>query len=527
MNRRQFLRSTVCLSASAVLLPREAFSGPLGVALPYQRLEQLFLTDFKDEQDESPIVLGNGRHQWLTTLRRMDFPADQEVISWFSLQEGTWKEMPPVTPAPGRYEALTAACAPLGEPLVAWTEIENDAWVIKAATAQNQRFGPAVTVSTPAQRSINPVAKAIGPQSYLLAWEVFSGGQFSLWLARYDKGAWSAPVRIGDEKESCFEPALELSPAGELYLTYSCTHGVHRNIHLAVLDAKSLHTLKTVPVAVGGGLKDRVNINAHPSLACDQAGCLWISWENNRFATRLEDGDNYTGDRCCAMVCYKGDRLQEQKENGRWLFHGKNDHLPTFFRNPAGVLFVLTHCGASFGSAPFWSFRISHLDPGTGWATPTTLVQTKQKGESLRPSLAFVEDGNTFWFVWKSDETKSLCSCCEGPHVAEGTPELIKTRRGQLLLELFSAPRFSSPAQPLTLVDTVVTEHHEVEAFRPVISGRRRLSRPTLNYRGESFTLLRGNLHEHTENSNCWPAGTDGSLTPAKPASEAARVPPG
>jgi hypothetical protein len=61
-------------------------------------------------------------------------------------------------------------------------------------------------------------------------------------------------------------------------------------------------------------------------------------------------------------------------------------------------------------------------------------------------------------------------------------------------------------------VAAVVTEHHPVDDFRPVISGRMRLPRPTVDYRGETYTLLRGNLHEHSENSNCWPAGTDGTL---------------
>lgn len=513
MNRRQFLRSTAHVSATAALLPHAAFSAPAGEANPYQRLDHLYLTDFEAEQDESPIVLGNGRQQWLTTLRRKDFPADQEIISWFTREGGAWKEMPPVTPEAGRYEAIAAACADQGEPIVAWTEIADGRWLIKAATTENQRFRPATTVSDPAQRSIHPVVKAIGARSYLLAWEVFSQGQFSLWLARSDDGRWTPPVRVGSKAESCFEPALEVAPTGEIYLAYSCTHGVHRDIHFAVLDPQSLRTIKTVPVAVGGGLKDRVNINARPSLAIDRAGRLWISWENNRFTSRLEDGDNYTGDRCCAMVCYEKGRVYEQKENGRWLFHGKNDHLPTFCKNPAGDLFVLTHCGGGFGPSPHWSFRISHLDPVRGWVAPAALVQTKQKGESLRPSIAFADEGRTFWFAWKSDQTRSLCSCCSGPHVAEAaTPDMIHSRRGQLELEHFSAPHFSEPAQPLNLVETVVTEHLPADNFRPVFSGRKRQPRPTRAYRGETYTLLRGNLHEHSENSNCWPAGTDGTL---------------
>jgi hypothetical protein len=511
MNRRQFLRSTALISASAAIFPGVPFAASLNGDSPYQRLDHLYLSDFDAEQDEGPILLGNGRQTWLTTLRRKDYPASEEIVSCFSLNGETWKETSPVAAA-GQYEAVAATCADGGEPIVVWTAIENYRWLIKAAIAKRQKYQPAVTVSDPAQRSINPVVKATGPRSYLVAWEVFARGQFSIYLSRCEDGRWSAPVRVGGDTVNCFEPALEVARSGEIYLAYSCTDGAHRNIQLAMLDPRSLQTIRTVPVAVGGGLKDRVNINARASLAFDREQRLWISWENNRFTSRLEDSDNYTGDRCCAMVCYVNGRLHEQKEVGRWLFQGRNDHLPTFFKDPSGHLFVMTHCGAGFSKEPFWSFRISHLDPIHGWVPPTTLVQTKQKGESLRPSIAFADDAKSFWLVWKSDQTKSHCSCCAGPHVMQSPPDLVHSRRGRLELERFSAPDLTAAPAPLNLVATVVAEHHPVENFRPALSGRRRQPRPTVNYRGETYTLLRGNLHEHTENSNCWPAGTDGTL---------------
>ncbi|MEN9617479.1 MAG: hypothetical protein RL022_2901, partial [Chloroflexota bacterium] len=337
-------------------------------------------------------------------------------------------------------------------------------------------------------------------------------GKFSVSMARCENGQWSPPVRVTPETTNGFEPALEVAPSGEIYLGYSCTDGVHRNVHLAILDPLTLQTIKTVPVAVGGGLKDRVNINARPALALDRDQRLWISWENNRFTSRLEDGDNYTGDRCCAMVCYVDGKLLEQKEVGRWLFKGRNDHLPTFHKDPAGHLYVMTHCGAVFTGEPFWSFRISHLDPATGWAPPTTLVQTKQKGESQRPSIAFAQDAKSFWMVWKSDLTKNRCSCCEGPHAAPTATELVRSRRGRLELERFSTPEFSATPKPLDLTETVVVELQSTEDYRPIVSGRGRQPRATVTYRGETYTLLRGNMHEHSENSNCWPAGTDGTL---------------
>jgi len=391
-------------SATASLWPRFSFAANKSDVATYQKLDHLYLSDFEAEQDEGPILLGNSRQTWLTTLRRKDFPDGREIVSCFALNGDAWKEIQPVTVA-GEYEAVAADCATGGVPIVVWTAIENGRFLIQAAVSKKNKFQPAVTISAPAQRSINPVVKAIGPRSYLVAWEVFARGQFSIHAARCDDNKWSAPVKVAGDATSCFEPALEVAKSGEIYLAYTSTEGMHRNIFLAILDSQSLATVKTVPVAIGGGLKDRVNINAHPSLAFDREQRLWISWENNRFTTRLEDSDNYTGDRCCAMVCYKDGQLYEQKEIGRWLFQGENDHLPTFFKDPGGRLFVLTHCGGDH-ERPFYSFRISRLDPALGWTPPVTLAETKQKGEVQRPSIAFAKDGKSFWFIWKSDLTK-------------------------------------------------------------------------------------------------------------------------
>ena len=147
MNRRQFLKSTTLISASAVLLPRTHFAASVGGDSPYQRLDHLYLSDFEAEQDEGPILLGNGRQTWLTTLRRKDFPASQEVISCFSLDGEAWKETNPVTAA-GQYEAVAATCADGAEPIVVWTGIENHRWLIKAAIG--------TPANGPAQRGCAP-----------------------------------------------------------------------------------------------------------------------------------------------------------------------------------------------------------------------------------------------------------------------------------------------------------------------------------------------------------------------------------
>ena len=98
---------------------------------------------------------------------------------------------------------------------------------------------------------------------------------------------------------------------GDLYLVYGVTEGFHQNIEMVVLNGETLEVQQTIPVAMGGGHKDRVNINARPALAFDARNNLWISYENNRNTSRPEDGDNYTGDRCCALLSYQEGKIVE------------------------------------------------------------------------------------------------------------------------------------------------------------------------------------------------------------------------
>lgn len=511
MKRRTFIKDISLLTAVAGLWPRLGYSAVPGGADPvYGPLDQLHLTDFCEEQDESPILFGNQQKSWLTTLRRLDYPADQEIVSLFEWQDGAWKEVEPVTPQPGQFEAVAAACALGGEPLVAWTEKRGNQWLIQAAIRENGKFQPAITISDPQRRSINPVVAAVGPQGFIVSWEDYAVGAFSIWLARFHEGRWSRPHRVTKEGMVCFEPALAVNRSGDVWLTCSSTNGPHRNILLLELDGEDLHCRQIIPIAVGGGLKDRVNINAHSAAAFDREDRLWISWENNRFTSRLEDSDNYTGDRCCAMVCYTNGKVHEQRENGRWLFQGKNDHLPTFYRDWSGNLFALTHCGGDFEGNPFYSFRISRLDGSAGWAKPVTLLATKQKGELLRPAILFADDSRSFWLAWKMEARKPPCDC--HPEAASPGDEPGVVRRGMLQMQRFSAPAGLDGSGTLHFTEAVVEEHHAVTDFRPRISGRPRVPRAKVSYEGEIYTLLVGNLHEHTVHSDCWPAGTDGTL---------------
>ena len=85
-----------------------------------------------------------------------------------------------------------------------------------------------------------------------------------------------------------------------------------------IIDTDSLKVIKTVPVFIES-LENRVNLNSKPAVAFDKFDRLWISWENNMDVQRLEDSDSYTGDRVCAMVCYKDGEIYNHYQQEHFL----------------------------------------------------------------------------------------------------------------------------------------------------------------------------------------------------------------
>lgn len=507
MERREFIRNSLLLSASTFLVPTIGCSSKTNQNEPFKMLASLQLSDFEDEQDESPLLFQNKNNSYLTTLRRIEYPSDKEIISLFKLENGNWKEQNPVTKVAGSYEAISADCHKNGKPAITWAEIIDGKWIIKASIQKEDEFLDPIQISDASKKSINPVIKAVTSDSYVMAWESFEEGKFCIYLSRWRNNNWTAPILVTDKTQSCFNPALEQNTNGDIYVAYDITDGPHRNIEMKIFK-ESLHNIKTVPIAIGGGFKDRVNINVKPSLCFDKSNRLWISYENNRFAHRLQDSDNFTGDRCCAMVCYENGKLLEQKEIGRWLFKGMNDHWPTFHKDFNDNLYVVTHCGGDFVGKPNWKFRISYLDPKTGWSAPKILLKTKQKGESIIPTIAFNSANTSFWLAWKSEKFEYR----DYDEVEEHNHRKNIVRRGILEMNQFLAPQISNNKVKLSLVPTITEEYHQVTNFTPIISGRPKSKRANITHNGETYTLLLGNLHEHSEISSCWPAGTDGTL---------------
>ena len=503
IKRRRFIKS----SAAATL----AFSSISVIGCSAKQNNKLIsvneshvLKGFDDEQEESPSLAANGNGEmWLFSLRRISYPDNLELISVFYFNGQNWIESDPLTASPGQFETPVASCALGGKPIVAWTDIKEGEWVIKTSQMDVNSFTEPYTFRGILGKSINPVLIAPNKQRNWIVWENLHNGNFSICISKLESGHWSDPITIGKENNSIFDPAMAEAKNGDLYLAYVVTQGFHQNIEMSILDGVTLSIKKIIPVAIGGGHKDRVNINSKPAIAFDAQDNLWISFENNRNTTRLEDGDNYTGDRCCAILSYQDGKIVEIEDRGKWLFYGENDHRPTFVSDSKGNLFLFTHCGGNFNDRN-WRYRISWLDTELGWKEPETIFKTDVKGQLIPPAVVF-DNNDNFWLSTVNEKF------LEGDELKE-SDGATRSRSTELHLRHYTSPKLSESFSPIKFIETKVKEYAPDEQTIGTLSGHPRIDRKTKIIDGEKYTLVYGNLHEHSNSSNCWPAGTDGSL---------------
>jgi hypothetical protein len=503
--RREFIKNASLAAFAISTTPLLSFnSSDRNNMEAFSLQESLILKGYNDEQEEVTSLVTNGKGKmWMFSLRRISYPENAELISAFYYNGKKWSEADPVTKSTGQYEAPAASCAPNGKPVVAWAEIKGKDWIIRASQMKENGFARPHTFPVKKGKSINPVLIAPNKNRNWIAWENLSNGVFTIYISKYENGQWSDPVIIDKGKNSCFDPAIAEAKNGDLYIVYGLTNGFHQDIEMTILNGHTLNVKKTIPVAIGGGRKNRVNINARPALAFDKHDQLWISYENNRNSSRVEDGDNYTGDRCCAILSYHNDKVVEIKDKGKWLFNGDNDHKPTFIKDEQGNLFLATHCGGNFDNTG-WKYRFSWLDPQNGWQQPEILFETDIKGLMIYPAIAF-ENKNNFWLATNNEKFFNNYKKVQ----AEG---ITRSRLSELNVMRFSAPQLSKKHKPPVFAETQVKEFLPDQHSISTLSGHPRTERRQRTVDGETYTLLYGNLHEHSNSSNCWPAGTDGSL---------------
>lgn len=332
-----------------------------------------------------------------------------------------------------------------------------------------------------------------------VTWQEVRPGRSQI-LARHcspDGKEWSAPVRVTSAKEGgSWEPRLAFTGAGDVWIVYDSSAGSEFNLRLARVGSDGTVDDKL--------LVETPDYEARADIAADGKGGLWIVAERGRQQWGLDS---------------RGHENEIGLNAGKRLLFGRYDIVsgefteipvpdkgrPTPAPDPApGFALNVPSVEVSEGkvwlsyryySNLFWRVAITRYEPATKqWAEPAALPDSTM-GQDRHQELTVGPKGG-LWVTWPTDRRTSKSSGVSEIHLAQirtdaewpvlpEEPEITVTRAPDPDPYLNGV----TPPRPLT-------EHH------------------TWTIGGKTYRLVWGDLHRHTDISNCR-TGFDGCILEA------------
>ncbi len=312
-----------------------------------------------------------------------------------------------------------------------------------------------------------------------VVWQSLRSGEGDIFTRFFDpvSTVWSDEIAVATEPGGDWEPAIAFAGEDEAWVAYDSSRGNEFNLYLAKIEGDG--SVETFPIAHSPRYEARADITA----ASDGSG-LWMAAERGRERWGLDLRGHLPGN-----------GLNARKE----ILFGKFDFVSrTFTEIPpgpaaeAGNPVNLPALGVDASGNPWLSYRYYHvnrweialtrLDPGKGiWHSRRRLPDSSM-GQDRESS--FVRDANGgLWLTWPSDLRKDK-TC--------GVP-------GVYLVELETGKPFQPAGPPIP--DNDLTD----ETFAPSQATPERPDgeRHQWIHDGETYTLIWGDVHRHTDVSNC------------------------
>ncbi|MHC4123918.1 MAG: CehA/McbA family metallohydrolase domain-containing protein [Planctomycetota bacterium] len=504
-NRRDLLKSSFC-GLSGLILTSQLSGFALAEEAKQTGLNLNHHQLISDMYDHGAAMASNAKGKvWIAALRQLDNGTQQIIMSEFNSK---WSKFRPITKE-GSYESPKIACAKNGTPMIVWSQEEDNKWTIQSAELKGGIFNKRRCAVDSHGRATNPVITAAGKNEYWLGWESYEKGKFKICLKQFCKGKWGKAINITDGTTNAYYPTITIGPDDNVWIAYSEVDGTHCNIKLTHYDTNKLRVGNVVDVAVGGSFENVPNINSHPDICFDKDGVLWITYET-RGNIEKQDKDEihkknpcFFGSRHCMVVCYKDNKIQQITGKNHELFNASNDQLPTFVKDADDRLWIFTRSAAprSKNRRPRtrkWNIRASRLE-SDGWSEPVKIFNGIPSGRGERAAAAIAEK-NKFWLVWQNDNWPI------------STKEIRKNEiqtdsyNSELYLAELSIPAAGKSKPSFKLSPAQIEKKHSSNIGRP------RVARRKIRLGNEEYTLLFGNLHEHTDLSRCPPPGVEGNF---------------
>ncbi len=381
------------------------------------------------------------------------------------------------------------ACDGKGRAWCVWSQMVEGKWVILARTVTGGNLGAeTVTVDARAGNAVFPHAAADRSGRVWATWQVFEGGAADIYAAHCAPGktAWSKPVRITKSPAGDWEPRLAFGAADEALIVFDSYRGGTFDVFLARVSPAGKVAIS--PIAASPRYEARAQAATSPD-----GKTLWVAYEDGtkRWGKDLGSqwrkaggGLNYDRHAYVAKVDLATGKVTRLPDAallipGALPARGPNSsavNVPTVAVDAEGNpwLFLRFYAKAN------WHIAVSKFDLKTGaWTQPRKLGHSAYCQD--RRVIAARRTDGTLLAVWPSDGraakqqgTSSVQLIAIDPSSA-GPAATLET----------PGPSAEPPAAVNSTPERPRDQHH------------------TWTFGGKDYTLYWGDLHRHTDFSNC------------------------
>jgi len=453
-----------------------------------------------------------------TELRQHDFPAiasakdgtlwatwksyhdQREELNLRVRRNERWSRLIPVARASEDLWRPQVAVDGAGTPWLVWAQQAQGNWDIYAMPRDSdETWGTLQKLSDGALPDIEPHVAAAADGTIYVVWQSWQQGHSKIRMRYLRNGKWSNIIPVSEGDRHDWEPAIAAGPGGRAWMEWDRYNGSYD------VYARSF--------SPGSGLGAETKIagtdrfEAHASVTVDRRNRPWVAWESG--------GPDWGKDLGMALGSKPqgsplGDRRRIEVvclEQGEWrtpaafassdalVLGSAGESNPLLSVDGQGDLWMSFRRRYSFrvfDRSVYWETFLTRLE-GERWSQPVLLPESWGRN-SARMGLASA--GGRLWSFW-THENRDFSFA--------GRPRQMRVLSGSLPLPPKAPePRLAryQPAPPAGSRAGHADEPGDVS----------RLRAHGVSVRGESFRLLRGELHRHTEISQDLGGLGDGTL---------------
>jgi hypothetical protein len=446
-------------------------------------------------QDDSPtLAVCPDGSVWLAWL---SFAGDRDDVVIRQYKNNKWGTLQWVPSTSGDNWLPQIGCDSSNRAWTVWSQQVTGNWDIYARSfdAAAQQWGAMERLTDHALPDINPRVASDAQGRVAVAWQGFRDGVSNIFARVFDGARWGPEIRVTHTAANDWEPAAAFDSAGNLWIAYDSYRSGSYDIFLSKLAGGRVEGGETAIAASS-------RFEARASIAVDNAGRVWVGWEEGRvnwgkdqgYSIRdIQAGFPLGAYRRPAIRCFAKGAWKTTDSDLEAAFPNGNTYQPHLFGDAKGSIWLAAKTRIQASTQGYWEYYLTHLDEA-GWSKAVAVPNSKGRS-STHISAVALGDG-TLVVAWPTDNREEgfyhrplrqqILAGTVVPPAASGSAKLTDPapQRGEA----------AAPAHPNEAADLKT-----IRSYRTAVDGR-------------SLRILRGDFHRHTELS--WDGGgtADGNL---------------